>query len=283
MTGLSRGGQQVNKAREVYTKALQVLVELASLQTAFVILDEVIRMTNRRVNAIEHVIIPRLENTISYIVSELDEADREEFFRLKKVQAKKKERAAAGEKARKQLQEVDDEEDGDDDQDQDEGSNEEEAAPAEEGKKEGTDAAAASSEGASKKKNKKKKKKATNASTANDNEEEEQGGKDLLSVARRRCYLLILLSLVPLLEPFLPTLALLFVSCLVHTISCLQFVHLSRLYTFVPWSSSLTVLYKVGCVASNFRFESENDESTVDFALPLHSDADEERDVHVPY
>lgn len=65
LTGLSRGGQQVAKARETYTKALHVLVELASLQTAFVILDEVIRMTNRRVNAIEHVIIPRLENTIS--------------------------------------------------------------------------------------------------------------------------------------------------------------------------------------------------------------------------
>lgn len=100
LTGLSRGGQQVNKARETYSKALQVLVELASLQTAFVILDEVIRMTNRRVNAIEHVIIPRLENTISYIVSELDEADREEFFRLKKVQAKKKEKAEASDKQR---------------------------------------------------------------------------------------------------------------------------------------------------------------------------------------
>lgn len=78
------------KARETYTKALNTLVELASLQTAFVILDEVIRMTNRRVNAIEHVIMPKLENTISYITSELDEMDREEFFRLKKVQGKKK-------------------------------------------------------------------------------------------------------------------------------------------------------------------------------------------------
>jgi microcompartment protein CcmL/EutN len=59
-------------------------------QTSFLILDEVIKMTNRRVNAIEHVIIPRIENTVSYIVSELDEQDREEFFRLKKVQDKKK-------------------------------------------------------------------------------------------------------------------------------------------------------------------------------------------------
>lgn len=65
LTGLGRGGQQVQKARETYGKALRVLVDLASLQTAFVILDEVIRLTNRRVNAIEHVIIPRLENTIA--------------------------------------------------------------------------------------------------------------------------------------------------------------------------------------------------------------------------
>ncbi|CAO3650705.1 unnamed protein product [Mucor fragilis] len=93
-TGLGRGGQQIQRAKEVYTKAVETLVELASLQTAFVILDEVIKATNRRVNAIEHVIIPRYENTIKYIISELDEQDREEFFRLKKVQGKKKERAA---------------------------------------------------------------------------------------------------------------------------------------------------------------------------------------------
>lgn len=104
------------RAKEVYAKAVETLVELASLQTAFTILDEVIRATNRRVNAIEHVIIPRLENTVKYILSELDEMDREEFFRfecnlhldefsqtplrLKKVQGKKKRDAEKAEAAR---------------------------------------------------------------------------------------------------------------------------------------------------------------------------------------
>ena len=104
LTGLGRGGQQVLKARETYAKAVETLVELASLQTAFTILDEVIRLTNRRVNAIEHVVIPKLENTIAYIVSELDEMDREEFFRLKKVQGKKKRDAARADAERAALQ-----------------------------------------------------------------------------------------------------------------------------------------------------------------------------------
>ncbi|RKO96477.1 hypothetical protein CXG81DRAFT_19720 [Caulochytrium protostelioides] len=94
LTGLGRGGQQVQKCRDTYRKAVEILIDLASLQTAFVILDDVIKATNRRVNAIEHVIIPRYENTIKYINSELDEMDREDFFRLKKIQTKKKEREA---------------------------------------------------------------------------------------------------------------------------------------------------------------------------------------------
>ena len=72
------------------------------MQTAFVILDEVIKVVNRRVNAIEHVIIPRTENTIKYINSELDELDREEFYRLKKVKNnKQRDNAAAEEEDRK--------------------------------------------------------------------------------------------------------------------------------------------------------------------------------------
>jgi V-type H+-transporting ATPase subunit D len=103
LAGLGRGGQQVLKARETYAKAVETLVELASLQTAFTILDEVIRLTNRRVNAIEHVVIPKLDNTIKYIMSELDEMDREEFFRLKKVQGKKKRDAAVADKEKERL------------------------------------------------------------------------------------------------------------------------------------------------------------------------------------
>lgn len=88
--GLARGGQQLAKIKKNYAQAIQLLVDLSSLQTSFATLDEVIKVTNRRVNALEFVVIPRVDRTINYITSELDELEREEFYRLKKVQEKKK-------------------------------------------------------------------------------------------------------------------------------------------------------------------------------------------------
>lgn len=90
LAGLARGGQQLSKLKKNYARAVQLLVDLASLQTSFVTLDEVIKVTNRRVNALEHVLIPRIERTLAYIMTELDEREREEFYRLKKVVEKKK-------------------------------------------------------------------------------------------------------------------------------------------------------------------------------------------------
>lgn len=89
LAGLSKGGQQIQDARKSFADTLDLLVQLASLQTSFIILDEAIKLTNRRVNALENVVKPKLENTIKYVISELDEMEREEFFRLKLIQNKK--------------------------------------------------------------------------------------------------------------------------------------------------------------------------------------------------
>ena len=60
-------------------------------------MDEALKVTNRRVNALENVTIPRIEKTLDYITRELDELEREDFARLKKVQSKKAERQKADE------------------------------------------------------------------------------------------------------------------------------------------------------------------------------------------
>lgn len=93
--GIGCGGQVIQACREQHRDALKLLIELASLQTAFKTLDEEIKMTSRRVNALEHVIIPRIEDVCSWIKGEMDEMEREEFFRVKKVVEKKRAKVEA--------------------------------------------------------------------------------------------------------------------------------------------------------------------------------------------
>eukprot|EP00753_Platysulcus_tardus_P021320 PLAT8820.1.p1 GENE.PLAT8820.1~~PLAT8820.1.p1 ORF type:complete len:278 (+),score=145.11 PLAT8820.1:59-892(+) len=97
--GLGGGGKKIKACKSSFQLLLDALIRLASLQTSFVTLDEAIKVTNRRVNALDNVVIPRLEGQVAFIIRELDEMEREEFFRLKKIQAKKEERAKAKAKA----------------------------------------------------------------------------------------------------------------------------------------------------------------------------------------
>ncbi|CCW71908.1 unnamed protein product [Phytomonas sp. Hart1] len=88
--GIGKGGEQIREAHDAFQHTLDLLVQISSLQSSWITLDLAQKVTNRRVNALEKVVIPRLQNTLSYITSELDEQEREEFFRLKMVQKKKK-------------------------------------------------------------------------------------------------------------------------------------------------------------------------------------------------
>lgn len=83
--GLVGGGKKIVAVREKFTHLLTILIKLASLQTSFVTLDEALKVTNRRVNALENVTIPKIQHVLDYISRELDELEREDFTRLKIV------------------------------------------------------------------------------------------------------------------------------------------------------------------------------------------------------
>jgi V-type H+-transporting ATPase subunit D len=100
IVGLVKGGAQVSKCRERFTSLLDDIVTLASLQTSLKTLDEALKVTNRRVNALEFVVMPKLVASIKYVISELDEMEREDTFRIKKIKDMRVKIAEAQEKDR---------------------------------------------------------------------------------------------------------------------------------------------------------------------------------------
>ena len=61
------------------------LLRLAEIEKTCQVLAEEIEKTRRRVNALEHVMIPQYEDTIKYITMKLDENERSSTTRLMKI------------------------------------------------------------------------------------------------------------------------------------------------------------------------------------------------------
>ncbi len=61
------------------------MVALAEKESAVMMLADEIEKTRRRVNALEYVLIPQLEDTIRYITMKLDEFERANLTRLMKI------------------------------------------------------------------------------------------------------------------------------------------------------------------------------------------------------
>lgn len=79
----SEADYSVKKISEVIVK----MMKLAEVEKTVAMLAAEIERNKRRVNALEHVMIPQLEETISYIRSKLDENERAAITRLMKVKA----------------------------------------------------------------------------------------------------------------------------------------------------------------------------------------------------
>ncbi len=77
---LDEGLRQLNEA-------LSVMVQVAEVERAIELLSEEIEKTRRRVNALEYILIPQLEDTVSLITMKLDEMERSNLTRLMKIKS----------------------------------------------------------------------------------------------------------------------------------------------------------------------------------------------------
>jgi len=80
-----------------FRKVVEKIPELSRQVTTVWRLAIELRKTQRRVNALQYIFIPEYEETVEFIVSSLEERDREETFRLKLLKNRAKRRQGSEE------------------------------------------------------------------------------------------------------------------------------------------------------------------------------------------
>jgi V/A-type H+/Na+-transporting ATPase subunit D len=89
---------RIDEAAERYETELDLIIELAETETSLRRLGDEIQNNRRRVNALEQVLIPELKRQAKYIKVAIEEREREDLFRLKKVKKLLERRKAAKKK-----------------------------------------------------------------------------------------------------------------------------------------------------------------------------------------
>ncbi len=83
--GFADSSVSVDKASRLIRRALVSIFKAAEYENAIFRLASELEKTQRLINALEYLIIPRYETSIRYIQATLEEREREEFVRLKHV------------------------------------------------------------------------------------------------------------------------------------------------------------------------------------------------------
>jgi V/A-type H+-transporting ATPase subunit D len=85
--GFSETCAALDDAFQKFTTLLRLIISLAEVEENIQSLSLEIEKTKRRVNVLENTLIPKLYTTIKYIEMRLDEQEREDFFRRKRIKA----------------------------------------------------------------------------------------------------------------------------------------------------------------------------------------------------